>query len=100
MLLVRVRADSCEACVLAWPGGVGVLCAPKFGALMRDTLRPDALPASPVGTSRGARTARHPARLVLRLAGFSLCLAGFFHILYGFRVSCCTSLSFVQCFAV
>ena len=27
---------------------MGVLCAPKFGALMRDTLRPDALPASPV----------------------------------------------------
>lgn len=46
---VRIRAR-----IAFWrEAGVGVLCAPKFGALMRDTLRPDALPASPVGAPRG-----------------------------------------------
>lgn len=42
---VRLRAG-----VGRW---VRVLCAPKFGALMRDTLRPDALPASPVAPRHG-----------------------------------------------
>ena len=56
---------------MAWEFSVGslvlvrVLCAPKFGALMRGTLRPDALPDSPVAT---------PARaLVAFRAGFISC---------------------------
>lgn len=56
-----------------------VLCAPKFGALMRDTLRPDALPGSPVvprGCTRNLCSLAHraasslhsqPARLSLLL---------------------------------
>ena len=68
---------------------MGVLCAPKFGALMRDTLRPDALPASPRGGAlAAARTLARPRepcasprascavpRTSPTLAGFSLCLA-------------------------
>lgn len=48
--------DSCEAAgagVRVRCRRVRVLCAPKFGALMRDTLRPDALPASPVAPRHG-----------------------------------------------
>ena len=69
---------------------MGVLCAPKFGALMRDTLRPDALPASPVGALAAARVhARLRAscavpRTSQALAGFSLCLAGFFRMYTAF----------------
>ena len=89
-------------------GRVGVLCAPKFGALMRDTLRPDALPASPVGAPRGCGQASRSARdsrasCASHLASPRGLLAVPRWILShvcGFRVSCCTSLSFVQCFAV
>ena len=48
-----------------------VLCAPKFGALMRDTLRPDALPASPVAPRHGCGWPFVLVRLV-RLAALHL----------------------------
>ena len=55
---------------------MGVLCAPKFGALMRDTLRPDALPASPPWVpSRLRAGSRGLSRLVLlsACAALGLC---------------------------
>ena len=57
---------------------------------------PSRLRAGSRAASRGLCCASHLASP----RGFSLCLAGFSRTLCGFRGSCWTSLSFVQCFAV